>query len=210
MDIYSTPSILKETCNGYSSISILADFMAKREIYLMGQIDTDSAANLILQLKHLENQDPDAEITIYINSPGGTVSDCLAVYDVMQTVSCPIRTVCIGTAASCGAILFAAGNSREMLPHSQIMIHDPMIAGEGLTGSAGHLKDQIQNLMNIRKIIGDILAKHTGKTAEEIFEKTKTDSWFTADEAVEFGLADHIIRQKNIKKNIQEREKSQL
>ena len=196
MNMYSTPSILKETCNGYSSISILADFMAKREIYCMGQIDTDSASNLILQLKHLEIQDPDAEITIYINSPGGVVSDCLAIYDIMQTISCPIRTVCIGTAASCGAILFAAGDTREMLPHSQVMIHDPLIAGEGLTGSANHLSDQIQNLMNTRAIIGEILAKHTGKTLDEILEKTGTDTWFTAKEALQFGLADYIIQPK--------------
>ena len=146
------------------------------------------------QLQYLAAQDPEAEITLYINSPGGSVADGLALYDIMQTIPCPIRTVCMGTAASFGALLFTAGDTREIFPHSKIMIHDPLIAGQGLTGSATLLHTKIDSLMETRQILGELLARHTGKTLEEIYEKTAQDTWFTASEAVDYGLADTIIK----------------
>lgn len=188
-----TPYIFKETSNGYFRFSLLEEFLSKREIYCLEEINAVSANSLILQLKYLEQEDPEQEITFYINSPGGNVSDGLAIYDVMEHISCPIRTVCMGRAASMGAILFAAGNTREIFPHSKVMIHDPLIAGNGLTGSASFVHSQAESLMKTRRITAEILAKHTGKSLEQIYLNTSENTWFNAEEAVNFGLADTII-----------------
>lgn len=193
MNPYNMPAIIKETSNGYFQLSLMDELMAKREIYCLGEINMDSVSSLILQFRYLEQQDPDAEITLFINSPGGAVADGLALYDIMQNISCPIRTVCMGTAASFGALLFLSGDKREILPHSKIMIHDPLIAGNGLTGSATLLNTKIDALMKTRETLAGIIAKHTGKTMEEIYEKTAQDTWFSADEAIAFGLADRIL-----------------
>lgn len=123
MNPYNMPQIIKETSDGYFHLSVLDDLLSQREIYCLGEIDADSAGSLILQLQYLAAQDPEAEITLYINSPGGSVADGLALYDIMQTIPCPIRTVCMGTAASFGALLFTAGDTREIFPHSKI--NDP-------------------------------------------------------------------------------------
>lgn len=187
-----TPRILKETSAGWNTFDIQDEMLQRREIECVGAIDQDSVYSLILQLRYLQSQDRDAEITIYINSPGGEVSSGMALYDVMQAVSCPIRTVCVGSAASMAAVLFAAGDTRDMLPHASVMIHDPLLSG-GVGGSALHIKALSEDLMRTREMICDTLAKHTGKTIDEIYEKTKTDSYFYAQEAVAFGLADKII-----------------
>lgn len=200
MNTYPTPAIIKETSNGYFQLSLLDELLSKREIYCLGEINSNSTNSLILQLKYLEQVDPDAEITLYINSPGGSVADGLALYDIMQNLSCPIHTICMGTAASFGAILFLSGDKREILPHSKIMIHDPLIAGSGLTGSATLLHTQIDSLMETREILANIIVKHTKKTIEEIYEKTATDTWFNATQAIEFGLADNIITNKKEEK----------
>ena len=129
---------------------------------------------------------------MYINSPGGEVSSGLALYDVMKAVKCPIRTVCVGTAASMAAVLFASGSERDMLPHARIMIHDPLIIG-GAGGSALAMKRLSDDLLRTREIMCGILAEHTGRTLEEIYEKTASDSFFYADEAIKFGLADKVV-----------------
>lgn len=187
----TTPYIIKETSNGPFICQIQDDMLLRREIECVGEINADSVNAVIRQVRYLANQDPEAEITIYINSPGGEVSSGLALYDVMKAVPCPIRTVCVGTAASMGAVLFASGDRREMLPHAQVMIHDPLILSTG--GSALSLKSTSDSLMEIRESTAKILAEQTGKTLEEIFDKTKQDTWFHAQEAVDFGLADSII-----------------
>lgn len=187
----NTPYIIKETSNGLFVCQIQDDMLQRREIECVGEINADSVNAIIRQVRYLAAQDPEAEITIYINSPGGEVASGLALYDVMKAVPCPIRTVCVGTAASMGAVLFASGDRREMLPHAQVMIHDPLIQSTG--GSALTLKSTSDSLMEIRESTAKILAEQTGKTLEEIFEKTKQDTWFHAQEAVDFGLADSII-----------------
>lgn len=187
----NTPYIIKETSNGLFVCQIQDDMLQRREIECVGEINADSVNAIIRQIRYLAAQDPEAEITIYINSPGGEVASGLALYDVMKAVPCPIRTVCVGTAASMGAVLFASGDRREMLPHAQVMIHDPLIQSTG--GSALSLKSTSDGLMEVRESTAKILAEQTGKTLEEIFEKTKQDTWFHAQEAVDFGLADSII-----------------
>lgn len=187
-----TPRIVKETSSGLFVYRIQDDMLLSRELECVGEINADTVNSLIRQIRYLARQDPNEEITIYINSPGGEVDSGLALYDVMQAVSCPIRTVCVGMAASMGALLFAAGDKRDMLPHAKVMIHDPLI-NTCPGGSAMEIKQRSEQLMETREIIGTVLAKHTGKTLEEIYEKTATDSWFSAQEAVDFGLADNII-----------------
>ena len=185
------PRIIKETSSGFYFYDIQDEMLQRRELECTGTIDSHSVYDLCRQLRYLQQEDPDGEITIYINSPGGEVDSGLALYDVMKGISCPIRTVCLGIAASMGAIIFTAGNKREILPHGRVMIHDPLITSTG--GSALHLQEISRNLMETRRGICEILARHTGQSIEEIYEKTKQDSWFNAEEAVAFGLADRII-----------------
>lgn len=186
------PCIIQETCDGLTRYPIVDERLQHREIYCVGEIDRDSAHAVILQLLHLQQTDPEGEITLFINSPGGEVSSGLAIYDAMAAISCPIRTVCVGLAASMGALLFAAGDRRDILPHGRVMIHDPALSG-GAGGSALALERTSKDLMKTRKTTAEILAKHTGHSLKEIYRKTAADTYFNAQEAVVFGLADRII-----------------
>ena len=187
-----TPSIIKESSEATTYCPIQDElFNSRRSIEVVGEITRESVYSLILQLRYLHSADPEKEITMYINSPGGSVIDGLALYDVMAAVSCPIRTVCVGMAASMGSLLFAAGNERDILPHAKVMIHDPLTTG--ISGSALSVEEAGRRLMETREITASILAGHTGHTIEEVYEKTKKDSYFNAQEAVAWGLADRII-----------------
>ena len=183
--------IIRESSHGYDLITIQDEMLSQREVELVGEVDAASVNALIRQLRYLQYEDPEALVTLYINSPGGSVDSGMALYDVMQAVSCPIRTVCVGLAASMAALLFVSGTQRDMLPHSRLMIHDPLIAQTG--GSALKLKAISDDLMETRQIIARVIAGHSGKSMEEILAKTASDSYFRAQEAMEFGLADHII-----------------
>lgn len=187
-----TPHIIKESSEGTTYCPIQDElFNSRRSIEVVGEINRESVYSLILQLRYLHSADPEKEITMYINSPGGSVSDGLALYDVMKGISCPIRTVCVGMAASMGSLLFAAGNKRDMLPHATVMIHDPLTTG--ISGSALSVDQASRRLMETREITASILADHTGHTIEEVYEKTRQDSYFNAEEAVAWHLADRII-----------------
>lgn len=188
----TTPNIIKENAKGFAYSTIQDEMFRKREIECIGEITSERVNSIIAQLRYLHDKDDAKEITIYINSPGGQVTSGLALYDIMQALDCPIRTVCIGTAASMAAILFAAGTKREIFTHGRIMIHDPLIGG-GVGGSALSIKSISDDLMRTRDTIAEILSKHTHKSAEEILEVTAKDTYFYANEAVEFGLADNII-----------------
>ena len=191
MYISNEARIIRESSHGYDLIPIQDEMLSHREVELVGEVDAASVNALVRQLRYLQRQDPEGQITLFINSPGGSVDSGMALYDVMQAVSCPIRTVCVGLAASMAALLFVSGSRRDMLPHSRIMIHDPLIVQTG--GSALKLKAVSDDLMETRRIIAGIIAEHSGKSMEEILARTATDSYFRAKEAVEFGLADHII-----------------
>lgn len=191
MNYDTTPCILKETSAGYLRADILDDMLQRREVEYVGEVNAQSVYSLCRQLRYLERQDPEGEITMFINSPGGSVVDGLALYDVMKSLTCPVRTVCLGVAASMGAVLFAAGDRRDILPHGRVMIHDPRIPETG--GNALALQEISRQLMETRKLTAQILARHTGKTLAAIYRKTACDSWFTAQEAVDFGLADRVI-----------------
>ena len=183
--------IIRESSYGYHLIPIQDEMLSHREVELVGEVDANTVNALIRQLRYLQNEDPKAPITLYINSPGGSVDSGMALYDVMQAVSCPVRTICVGLAASMAALLFVSGAERDMLPHSRLMIHDPLIVQTG--GSALKLKAVSDDLMETRQIIARVIAEHCGKSMEEILAKTANDCYFRAEEAVKFGLADHII-----------------
>ena len=186
------PQIIRETAEGLNRLDIRDEMLDQRVLELMTSVDAESCAVVIRGLLHLQRQDSTTPITLYINSPGGEVQSGLALYDVMQAVSCPIRTVCLGMAASMGALLFIAGDEREILPHSRIMIHDPLI-GAGAGGSALSVKARADDLMRIRDITAGVIARHSGMSIEHVFELTASDTYFEAEEAVEAGLADRVI-----------------
>lgn len=186
------PQIIRETAEGLNRLDIRDEMLGKRQLELMTSVNAESCAVVIRDLMYLQREDPTAPITLYINSPGGEVQSGLALYDVMQAVSCPIRTVCLGMAASMAALLFIAGDDREILPHSRVMIHDPLIS-TGAGGNALSVKARADDLMRIRDITAGVIARHSGMSIDRVFELTATDTYFEAEEAVEAGLADRII-----------------
>ena len=188
------PAILERTSEGIQRCEIQDVMLQRREIDCVGKIDRESVNALILQLRYLQSLDDVGEITIFVNSPGGSIDDGLALIDVMAALRCPIRTVCVGLAASMGALLFASGDKRDILPHGRVMIHDPLIAG-GVGGSALKLDAVARDLMKARETTAQILSERTGHTLEEVYEKTANDTYFDAQEALEWGLADRIIHE---------------
>lgn len=166
--------------------------LANREVELCGPVDAGSCAVLIRSLLYLQQEDAQAPIRMFINSPGGEVQSGLVLYDVMQALNCPVNTICLGMAASMAALIFVSGARREMLPHSRIMIHDPLIGG-GIGGSALSVKARADDLMRIRDITGEVLSRHTGMPLDRVFELTAQDTYFEAEDAIEAGLADAVI-----------------
>ena len=189
---YYIPTIIRETSEGTARIPIADIMFQRREIWLTGEITSEVADAVIAQILHLVAEDPDAEITLYIDSPGGSVTAGLSIYDVMQAVSADIHTVCVGTAASMAAVLFAAGDRREILRHGEVMIHDPLVSG-GISGSALTVQDKSDRLMAKRKVLSGILAEHTGKSVKQIYKVTAKDTYFGGEEALAFGLAGPVI-----------------
>lgn len=153
------PQILRETCEGIQRLDLRDQMLANREVELCGPVDAGSCAVLIRSLLHLQQEDAQAPIRMFINSPGGEVQSGLALYDVMQALNCPVNTICLGMAASMAALIFVSGARREMLPHSRIMIHDPLIGG-GIGGSALSVKARADDLMRIRDITGEVHSRH--------------------------------------------------
>ncbi len=188
------PNIIKESAKGYQSLSINDTLLQERKIFFTHDVNPDSCNDLLEQLMYLECEAPGEEITLYINSPGGDVSSGLAVYDFIRLMSSPVKTVCIGTAASMGSILFLAGDKREMLTHAKIMIHDPSYSNGDYGGMKPlEIQEKVNNLMEIRKELCSIIAERTGKSIKEVHRKTKCDTYFNAEEALAFGIATSII-----------------
>ncbi|MDR3195380.1 MAG: ATP-dependent Clp protease proteolytic subunit [Endomicrobium sp.] len=160
-----------------------------------GAIATDSANVLIAQLLYLDSEDPSKDISLYINSPGGMVTAGLAVYDTMQFTKSPITTICIGMAMSFGAVLLAAGakGKRYALTHSRIMIHQPLIYGGGLSGTVSDIDIETRELLSTKQKLSEILAKHTGRTTEQVLKDTGRNYYMSAQEAKDYGLIDEVI-----------------
>lgn len=185
------PAIIKETSEGTTRYAIADALFQRREVQIVGSIDADMVNSLIAQIRYLAQEDPKKEIAIYINSPGGSVQDGMALLDVMAAVPCPIRTVCVGTAASMASLLFVCGDTRDMLPHSHLMIHDPLM--QNISGSALKIETLSKNLLRTREIVCKIYAKVSGKTLEEIYALTCEDTLLDAETALQMGFADRII-----------------
>lgn len=186
------PMVIEQTNKGERSYDIYSRLLKDRIIFL-GTPVTDDEANLVIaQMLFLEADDPDKDIFLYINSPGGSVSAGLAIYDTMQYIKCDVSTICMGMAASMGAFLLAAGTKgkRKALPNSEIMIHQP---SGGAEGQASDIKIHAEQILRIRKKLNEILAKRTGQSLEKIELDTERDNFMTAEEAVEYGLIDEII-----------------
>ncbi|MCR5502668.1 MAG: ATP-dependent Clp protease proteolytic subunit [Lachnospiraceae bacterium] len=191
-------NIILESARGIQPVAIEDELLRSRMVFLDGEVTGESCAQIIRQLMYLEKEDSTSGITFCINSPGGSVQDGLALYDVLMLLKSPVRTVCTGTCASMGAILFLAGTKREMMTHGKIMIHDPAFGGRhDMGGKKPHeIQTELDDLNRCREALAMIIAKRTGKTLEEIYEVTAEDTYYTAEEAVDFGLATGIVRKK--------------
>ena len=188
------PNILEETSRGIQAIGIEDSLLKTREIFLTTEINSDSSADLLKQLIYLERVDDEKPITLYISSPGGEVTSGLAVYDYIRMMKSKVITVCIGTAASMGAILFLAGDERKMLPHTKIMIHDPSYGNASMGGMKPLvIRDRLDGLMQSRKILAEIIAERSGMNLKKVYEKTRRDSFLNAKEAIKIGIATEIL-----------------
>lgn len=189
---YLVPIVIEQTPRGERSFDIYSRLLKERIIFLGTQVD-DAIANLIIaQLLFLESEDPDSDIHIYINSPGGSVSAGLGIYDMMQYIKPDICTYCTGLAASMGAVLLSAGNKgkRYALPHSQIMIHQPL---GGAQGQAADIAIQAKQILLLKEKLNHILVNHTGQPYEKIEKDTDRDRYMAAEEAKVYGIVDHVI-----------------
>ena len=189
-----TPLIIKETAQGSTPINIIDELFKNRVVFLNGEVNSESADNLIEQFMYLSKVEPEREISFYINSPGGEVLSGLAVYDTIKLISSPVRTGCTGMAASMGAILFLAGDKREILPNSQIMIHDPAPGGGSMAGMKPEaMEETLSYLKQVQNTIIDIISSTTKQPKKVVLSKTRKDTYFSAEEAVKFGLATDIV-----------------
>lgn len=186
------PTIEVESAHGVREVSLDTRHLMNRKIFLHGEINSESADDFLSQMLFLE-QESKEPISIYINSPGGSVNAGLVIYDCIQASEVEINMICAGTAASMAAIIFAGGQKghRYILPHSKVMIHEPLLAG-GVGGSATSIKNISDSILETREIVNGILAKHTGKTVKEINKATSFDNYMNAEEAIKFGLCDKI------------------
>lgn len=178
----------------YRQMSLDDMLLENRIVFLIGEISYQRAAEVIMKMLYLDNLKRDTEISLYINSPGGSVDDTMAIYDTMRFVGSPIATYCIGRAQSGAAIILAAGTKgkRHALPHAKVMLHQ---VWGGVTGQAADIKIQAEEIIKAKKMINEILAKHTGQTIEKIAAETERDRYMTAQEAHEYGLIDEVLHE---------------
>ena len=186
------PMVVDQTANGERSYDIYSRLLEDRIIFLTGEINDAVADTVVAQLIYLEGKDPDKDICLYINSPGGSVSAGLAIYDTMNYIKCDVSTICIGLAASMGAFLLSSGTKgkRYALPNSEIMIHQPL---GGAQGQASDIKIQAEHILKTKKRLNEILAKNSGKPFEQLEKDTDRDNYLSAEEAKEYGLIDEIF-----------------
>ena len=186
------PMVVEQTNKGERSYDIYSRLLKDRIIFLGSEITDDEANLVIAQMLFLEADDPDKDIYLYINSPGGSVSAGLAIYDTMQYIKCEVNTICMGMAASMGAFLLAAGakGKRKALPNSEIMIHQP---SGGASGQASDVKIHAEHIIRTRQKLNEILAERTGKNVEQVAVDTERDNYLSAEAALEYGLIDEII-----------------
>lgn len=189
------PIVIEKSGRAERAYDIYSRLLKDRIVFLGGEIDDVTANLIIAQMLFLSNEDSKSDIHFYINSPGGSITSGLAVYDTMQFLRCEVATYCVGQAASMGAVLLAGGKAgkRFLLANNRILLHQPLIPGE-LIGPATDLDIEAQEILRLRSRLYDILAKHTGQTAEKVEKDCDRNLWLSAEEAIEYGLADRILQ----------------
>jgi ATP-dependent Clp protease protease subunit len=192
------PMVVEKTERGERAFDIYSRLLKDRIIFLGTPINDAVASSIVAQILYLQAEDPEKDINLYVNSPGGVVSAGLAIYDTMQYVSCDVATTCVGMAASMGAVLLAGGSpgKRNLLPNARVMIHQPL---GGVQGQASDIEIEAQEILRIKNLLTQILADHSGKDQEQVLEDSDRNKWMTSQEALDYGLVDNIMR--NAKKN---------
>jgi len=191
------PMVVEQTARGERSYDIYSRLLKERVVFLVGPVEDHVANVIVAQLLFLESENPDKDIHLYINSPGGSVTAGLAIYDTMQFVKPAVSTMCIGQAASMGALLLAGGESgkRFCLPHSRVMIHQPL---GGFQGQASDFDIHAREILTIRDRLNEIMSKHTGKPIEEVAMNTERDNFMSASEAQEYGIIDGVLNNRDV------------
>ena len=188
------PTVIEQTSRGERAYDIYSRLLSHRVMFLGRPVDADTANLIVAQLIHLESEDPEKDISLYVNSPGGEMSSMMAIYDTMQHIKPEVMTACIGMAASAAALILAAGapGKRYVLPHARVLIHQPHLTG-GLEGQASDIEIHAREIVRQKEEMTAILARHTGQTEETIARDTDRDRWLTAEQAVEYGLVDSVM-----------------
>ena len=189
------PTVIETTNRGERAYDIYSRLLKERIIFLGDEVNAHTAGLVVAQILFLEAEDPEKDIHFYIDSPGGSVTDGMAIYDTMQYVKCDVSTICIGMAASMGAFLLAGGakGKRMILPNAEVMIHQP---SGGTQGQATEIQIAAEHILRTKKKLNEILAQNTGKPVEKVAEDTERDNWLNAQEALEYGLVDRIIEKR--------------
>lgn len=192
------PYVIEQTSHGERSYDIFSRLLSDRIVFLGEEVSDTSASLIIAQMLFLEAQDPQKDIQLYINSPGGSVSAGFAIYDTMQYIKCDVSTICVGLAASFGAFLLAGGTKgkRFALSNAEIMIHQPAVHGNGIQGQATDIKIMSDHMQQSKQRLNRILAENTGRSIDEIARATERDNYLSAEEALQFGLVDKVITQR--------------
>ena len=195
LNSHLVPIVIEQSGRGERAYDIFSRLLKDRIIFLGGGVDDDVANLIIAQMLFLSNENDEADIHFYINSPGGVITSGLAIYDTMQFLRCDVSTYCVGQAASMGAVLFAGGakDKRFMLPNSRILLHQPLISGV-MQGPATDLEIEAKEILRLRQRLYDVLSKHTGKDTKNIEKDCDRNLWLEADESINYGLADKILQ----------------
>ena len=195
------PYVIEQTSRGERSYDIFSRLLKDRIIYLGEDVNPTTSSLIVAQMLFLESEDPDKEIFFYINSPGGSITDGMAIVDTMNYIKCPVCTVCVGLAASMGAVLLASGEKgkRYAMPNSEILIHQPLIGGQGggISGQATEIKSHADHMIRTREKINKLLSERTGQSIDTIEKDTERDNYMTAEEALKYGLIDEIMSKRN-------------
>ena len=193
------PYVIEQTSRGERSYDIFSRLLKDRIIFLAEDVNATSASLVVAQLLFLESEDPDKEINLYINSPGGSITDGMAIVDTNNYIKCPVSTICVGMAASMGAVLLASGakGKRYATPNAEILIHQPLIGGGGLSGQTTEIKIHADHMVRTREKLNKLLSDRTGQSLETIEKDTERDNYMTAQQALEYGLIDGILDKRN-------------
>ncbi len=193
------PYVIEQTSRGERSYDIFSRLLKDRIIFLAEDVNSASASLVVAQLLFLESEDPDKEISLYINSPGGSITDGMAIVDTINYIKCPVSTICVGMAASMGAVLLASGakGKRFATPNAEILIHQPLIGGGGLSGQTTEIKIHADHMVRTREKLNKLLSERTGQSLETIQNDTERDNYMTAEQALNYGLIDGILDKRN-------------